>query len=30
MTDLLNFQELPTEQTNEAEAAWSIFSIWCP
>lgn len=29
MTDLLNFQELPTEQTNEAEAAWSLFSIVC-
>lgn len=29
MTDLLECQNLPTEQTNEAEAAWSLFSIVC-
>lgn len=30
MHDILTYQNLPAEQTNEAEAAWSLFSIWCP
>ena len=29
MTDVLNYQDLKTQRTNEAEVAWSIFSIWC-
>lgn len=29
MTDLLDYQDLPTEQINEAEVAWSLFSIFC-
>jgi hypothetical protein len=29
MTDVLTYQDLNTQRTNEAEVAWSIFSIWC-
>lgn len=29
MINLLDFQELDSGQTNEAEVAWSIFSIFC-
>lgn len=29
MTNLLDFQELDAGQINEAETAWSLFSIWC-
>ena len=29
MTDILAYQDLNTQHTNEAEVAWSIFSIVC-
>lgn len=29
MTDILIYQNLDTDHTNETEAAWSIFSIVC-
>lgn len=29
MTDVLTYQDLNTQRTNEAEVAWSIFSIFC-
>jgi len=29
MTDVLAYQDLNTQHTNEAEVAWSIFSIVC-
>ena len=29
MTDVLTYRDLNTQHTNEAEVAWSIFSIWC-
>ena len=29
MNDVLAYQELDTHETNETEAAWSIFSIVC-
>lgn len=29
MNDVLDLQTMTTE-TNEVEAAWSLFSIWCP
>lgn len=30
MDDVLTYQDLPAERINEAEVAWSLFSIWCP
>lgn len=30
MDDILAYQDLQVEQINEAEVAWSLFSIWCP
>ncbi|MBW3086137.1 hypothetical protein KEM60_02348 [Austwickia sp. TVS 96-490-7B] len=29
MSDVLAYQELPTMDIDETEAAWSILSIWC-
>lgn len=29
MTNLLDFQDFDAEQINEAETAWSLFSIVC-
>ena len=29
MTDVLTYQDLNTQRTNEAEVALSLFSIWC-
>lgn len=29
MNDILTYQDLTTEYTNEAETAWSLFSIVC-
>ncbi len=29
MTDVLAYQDLNTQNTNEAEVALSLFSIWC-
>lgn len=29
MNDILTYQNLTTDHTNEAEAAWSLLSIWC-
>jgi len=29
MTDVLAYQDLNTQHTNEAEVALSLFSIWC-
>ena len=29
MTDVLAYQDLNTQNTNEAEVAWSIWSVFC-
>ena len=29
MTDVLTYQDLNTQNTNEAEVAWSIWSVFC-
>ena len=29
MTDVLAYQDLNTQHTNEAEVAWSLWSVFC-